>query len=234
MSWDHINWVRDLRGVKYGPKSVLYSLAARMGENDHCFPGREKLAEDAGMSVTAVRVHLAWLEEHGYISREHRQRENGSRTTTKYMLIMSQQAESALRTDGQQAESALGTGRIRPGVRAESAHPEEFSLKSSLKSPSSSKNEKGQKKEEEPITSFALTHHLRAWAEANVPGLDVDEATTSFVAYHQTKDTQSSDWPKQWRGWMTKRSSLAAQKPLKKEPTPMPPVVDSWYSASPD
>lgn len=68
-------------------KLVLMGLASYANEDGYCFPGQETLAARTSQTSRSVRTHLAWLEEHGFIKRQHRDRLTG-RTSDEYLLTI--------------------------------------------------------------------------------------------------------------------------------------------------
>lgn len=76
-------WAKAQNIPKTGAKLVLMCLADHASEkNDYrCWAGRKQIAEDASMTTRTVSAHLNWLEENGYIRREQRHRDDGTRTT---------------------------------------------------------------------------------------------------------------------------------------------------------
>lgn len=85
MSVQAMTWAIDLE-IKPMPKLVLICLANYSDKDGHAFPGQKRLAEDSGLSVRAVRDNLEKLEFCGAISRQHRQRKSGARTSDFYQL----------------------------------------------------------------------------------------------------------------------------------------------------
>jgi len=76
-------------GLKPAAKIVLYWLADHHNsETGACFPSLKKLADECEMNKATVVRHLADLEARGLIARQHRHRENGSQTSTEYVLNM--------------------------------------------------------------------------------------------------------------------------------------------------
>ena len=74
-------------GLKPAAKIVLYWLADHHnGETGLCFPSLNTLAKECEMDVATVKRHLGGLEDLGLIERKQRHRENGSQTSTQYIL----------------------------------------------------------------------------------------------------------------------------------------------------
>lgn len=69
------------RGLTPKANAVLRILADRADAKGRSFPSQERLAEDADLSPRSVWAALKELEESGWITREKRQRRDGSRTS---------------------------------------------------------------------------------------------------------------------------------------------------------
>lgn len=95
MSIQAFVWAFAQNSLKSPQKFVLVTLANYADENNSCFPGQARIAEDTGMCIRSVKTCLKKLEEDGYISRESRQRQNGSRTSDRYRLHIIQGANHA-------------------------------------------------------------------------------------------------------------------------------------------
>lgn len=99
-------------GLKPATKIVLYWLADHHnGETGHCFPSISRLAKCCEMDKATVKRHLAILEDARLIERRHRQRENGSFTSTEYILNL---GENCAKGVGENC--AKGGGNLRLGV----------------------------------------------------------------------------------------------------------------------
>ena len=62
----------------------LKSMSASKGE---CWPGIKTIAADLGISRSTVKRALADLEQHSYIEKEPRHRDNGSFTSNLADLV---------------------------------------------------------------------------------------------------------------------------------------------------
>lgn len=71
-------------------KAILVALADFADEENSCFPGQKKLAFMVGITDRSVRNALAALETSGHITRVHRHREDGTRTSDRYTLAVGQ------------------------------------------------------------------------------------------------------------------------------------------------
>jgi biotin operon repressor len=76
-------WSTDLKGNE---KFLLIALANYADENWTCYPGQERLASDIGSTRGTVTKIIASLEEKGYIQRHERRRQDGYRTSNRYLL----------------------------------------------------------------------------------------------------------------------------------------------------
>ena len=75
------------QGLKAASKIVLYWLADHYNQSSgECFPSLKTLAEECEMGRSTLIRHLNELEEAGLIKRSARVRENGSQTSTAYVL----------------------------------------------------------------------------------------------------------------------------------------------------
>ncbi len=88
MSWQATVWALEAKEVTPTQKLVLICLANYADGKGVAFPGQKRLAEDCGVSDRAVRSNLAKLEELGYLTRRHRYRSDGPRTSDEYQLHM--------------------------------------------------------------------------------------------------------------------------------------------------
>ena len=86
MSHKATAWAWTVRGLKPATKIVLLHLADRHNPDLGCFPSIKRLAADCEMSVRSVQNHLQALEDAGHVSRKHRFRDDGSATSSEYIL----------------------------------------------------------------------------------------------------------------------------------------------------
>jgi hypothetical protein len=59
---------------------------------------------------------------------------------------------------------------------------------------------------------FPLTEAMRAWAQAHMPGVNVERETEQFLDYHRAKGSVFKDWIAAWRTWMRKAVSFQEQR----------------------
>lgn len=84
--YKYINWAFDQPIVGAGRKFILVALADAANADGYSYPGQDSLAELTGQAKRSVRAHLEWLEEHGYVRRKERRRNDGTRTSDAYYL----------------------------------------------------------------------------------------------------------------------------------------------------
>lgn len=81
-------WELKLPGTR---KLVLLALADMADEFNSCYPGQERLAEMTSVAVITVRRALSELERDGLIVRARRARQDGTRTSDRYRLVVGAQ-----------------------------------------------------------------------------------------------------------------------------------------------
>ena len=85
--YDAITWAIRARGISAGAYRLLIALARRVGKRGFdVWPSHEKMSEDAELSVSSVRRHLAELEAARLILIVPRQRASGARSSNAYRL----------------------------------------------------------------------------------------------------------------------------------------------------
>ena len=77
------NFLLKSKKLSSGDKMAFAMLLSYAWQNDYCFPGQERLAEDLGLSDRSVRTLLKSLETNGFIVI----RQRGQGKTNIYELI---------------------------------------------------------------------------------------------------------------------------------------------------
>lgn len=67
-------------------RAVYMYLKDRCGRKESCWPGIGTIAADLHLSRSTVKRALKDLEQHGYLRRDPRYRDNGSRTSNLYTV----------------------------------------------------------------------------------------------------------------------------------------------------
>lgn len=109
-----VNWVLNLRGIKAGPKSVLFVLATHANETQGwtTFVGLKTVADEAGMTERSAEQHARWLEENGYIVRRRRHRKDGTLGT--YTTTVRYGHDPATKSSGSPAEESSAHKKEAP------------------------------------------------------------------------------------------------------------------------
>ena len=66
------NFILKSKKLSSGDKMVFAMLLSYAWQNDFCFPGQERLAEDLGLTDRSVRTNLKALEAEGLLSIQRR------------------------------------------------------------------------------------------------------------------------------------------------------------------
>ena len=78
------NFLLKSKNLSSGDKLAFAMLLSYAWQNDHCFPGQQRLAVDMGLHETNVRKHLKSLQENGLLTIARR----GQGKTNIYTLIL--------------------------------------------------------------------------------------------------------------------------------------------------
>lgn len=76
------NFLLKSKTLSAGDKMTFAMLLSYAWQNDHCFPGQERLAKDLGLTDRSVRSHLKSLEAKGLLTIQRR----GQGKTNIYVL----------------------------------------------------------------------------------------------------------------------------------------------------
>lgn len=106
-----------------GEKLTLMALADHADDDGECWPGQKYLAEKCGTTDRTIRRRLKTLQDKGYITREHRQREDGSRTSD--LIVLAMRTETSGRTE---ANRTTASGR-EPSVPVDAGKGSQTRLK---------------------------------------------------------------------------------------------------------
>jgi biotin operon repressor len=86
------NFLLKSKDLSSGDKLAFAMLLSYAWQNDYCFPGQQRLAQDMGLHETNVRKHLKSLEAHGLLTIQRR----GQGKTNIYTLILKPPKQRAL------------------------------------------------------------------------------------------------------------------------------------------
>lgn len=111
MSVEAMTWAFE-QDVSGGDKVLLLALADHVGPDGTCYPGQKKLAAKCSVSDRAIRDSIKRLEARDLLYRERRNREDGSRTSDRYVLALPEETPAP-------TGSSAGDNR-KPASRQES------------------------------------------------------------------------------------------------------------------
>ncbi|VEB42956.1 Uncharacterised protein [Chromobacterium violaceum] len=94
--------------IPTGQKMILIALADRANDEGECWPGQEELAKKGSMSPRSVVNHIDWLEDHGLLKVERRQKGN-QRQSNRYTVTLDSFNPEGGVTKLQSADSAHAT-----------------------------------------------------------------------------------------------------------------------------
>ncbi|MGW9637468.1 hypothetical protein [Nocardiopsis alba] len=57
-----------------------------------------------------------------------------------------------------------------------------------------------------------ITDQMRAWADQNTPGINLELETLKFLNHHGAKGSKFIDWVKAWRNWMINARQFAEER----------------------
>jgi DNA-binding transcriptional regulator YhcF (GntR family) len=81
-----IHWCKSL-SIKPQHKALVRSLIDYHGQDGRCYPSISRLADELNCSRHTIHRWLNILEQEGILSRVHRYRENGGKTSNSYRLF---------------------------------------------------------------------------------------------------------------------------------------------------
>lgn len=170
-------------------KLLLLCFADHADEEGWCFPGQEKLAKKASMSVATVRRLTAKLEERELLFSELRYSSTtGFRTSSGYRLPLNLSGRPTAQSEGAYRSTVSGreNHQIEPSV-----------------------NTKKRASMKQPMTTDWLPSEADvAWAKAlgnSVPHLQ--QQTERFVNHYLSTGDERATWGPAWRNWISRPAS---------------------------
>lgn len=206
MGYAALHWAWELP-LRSTDKFVMVALADLADEKHSCFPGQKALAAMTGASEVTVRRAIARMEEQGLLTREERRNESGYKSSDRYFLQVGATVDSHRSKRSVGADLTGHPGQVSPVNQDDltgqsDRYIEEYPPETHQRPTS------GARKRASRIPDpFVLTAEMRAWAAAEVPGLDVDAHTREFVDYWRSESGAKAtklDWLGTWRNWMRK------------------------------
>ncbi|MBS1674100.1 MAG: helix-turn-helix domain-containing protein [Actinobacteria bacterium] len=220
MGYKALHWAWELP-LKSTDKFVLIALADLADEKHSCYPGQKALAAMTGASEVTVRRAIARMEEQGLLTREERRNEAGYKSSDRYFLQVGVSLEShrSIRPVGDDLTGQ--PGQISPVTQDDltgqsDRYIEEYPPETHQR-PTSGPRKRGTRIPD----PFLLTAEMKAWAAAEVPGLDVVAHTREFVDHWRGESGAKAtklDWVAAWRNWMRKAHRWNAPKQQRATP----------------
>ncbi len=217
------NWMIREKRVPRNAVLVYASLASRSGLGG-IHPSQATIAAESGLSERTVRSMLAELEKLGVIVRLRRttgNRGRGNRLPDGYTLHPNGSDELAAELAGsteQPEDDAMQPATKEHATGKELQATPLIEVEPVKVEPGEVAPRKRGSRIPEP---FMLTAEMRAWAAAEVPGLDVEAHTREFVDYWRAESGAKAaklDWLGTWRNWMRKAHRWNAPKTLRATP----------------
>ncbi len=205
MSVGAIDWAFKVEDVNAPCKLVLLALANFANLQNQSWASQSTIAKMTCLSTKTVRKALAMLEADGFISRQERRREDGSRSSDVITLNLSQTGLGGGEGGSPGGErSSGGVGNDVPGG-GEPRSPLEPSIEPLVRtitplSPPKGKN--GRRLSEDWIPSDADREKAKA---EGLTEPEIERAATEFRNYWCSRPGQGGvklDWSRTWHNWV--------------------------------
>ena len=204
MGFRDVEWAYGLEGLAMREKVVLAAVCHRTLDKTHqTFVSQQTIAAMLGSSLAYVSRSLGALEDLGLITRTRRNGAGGYRTSD--LITANVDSHAAVGLQGQEPS--------RPTAKkADSADlPDSQSSPTRLTAGAEENTQKNNQKNTQEGRAtripdpFHVTAAMREWAAAEVPGVDVDRSTRTFVDYWRAESGSKAakrDWVATWRNWL--------------------------------
>jgi hypothetical protein len=192
-------------------KLVLLGLANYCDQKGRCWPSQKEIACLTSLSERAVRDALGVLEAQGYIGRELRRRQDGSRSTDIITLLFLQPANVAACENERptQAASVAGGGARRAGGGAGGAGLTTFEPSNNTSPIANALGESPPAK----IDRLKGSRLAPDWQPEKLIGIEDARCTTALATAELAKfrdywiaqpgvKGRKLDWEATWRNWL--------------------------------
>lgn len=238
MSHDATAWARKQQVGNTPAKFLLMMLADYAGSDYSCWPGQEKLSTLTEMSERTIRRATELLVQQGLIRVFYRYRDNNTRRSCRYQLLIDGPATELPETVDWRSMRQLepdpvaeqppdtvtvSTGQAVQLYRSESPviPPVDPSPEPSLAIPGAARTQRATRLPE----GFMPDEKMRAWFVAeNLHQMLADPRAEheNFCDYWRAKagaDARKLDWPATWRRWMRTAASRTSYRPAAATPS---------------
>lgn len=179
-----MTWAFEQR-ISGNEKIVLLCLADFADDNGTCFPGQQRIAWKASISLRTLTRVMASLEEKGFITRERRRTDHGTRTSDLYHLNVALSAN------------------VSPDKTGKSYLPTVAVTKDPSEEPSEKLRAPRKKETPTPLPSdWAPNDSHRALATER--RLDVTHEANIFRLHAETNGRKAVRWNAAFTMWLTK------------------------------
>ena len=212
MSVQAITAAFAVQGVTPSEKLLLLALANYADADGECWPSQATLTHDTGLSERTIRTALASLEGAGLVSRERRNRPNGSRTSD--LITLTLPATIAVRPNKPTGKIRQAYRQMPPNLPATVAPPTTFEpseeplekiVEAAQAQPKAKPDPKGSRISDDWTPQFSEI------AFAKQQGMTLEEITLEadkFRDFWHAKPGaggRKSDWSATWRNWCRNR-----------------------------
>ena len=195
------------RGLKPAAKIVLYWLADHHnGETGACFPSLKTLETECEMNRSAIVRHLNALEEAGLIERIRRTRENGSQTSTAYVLRLTPVAERNTPCCKTQQPPVAKCDPLNLGNNNLGNEPSLFWAEAP-------KPTKPKRAVSLPDGWVASDRNIQDAIERGFSQEEIKHEADQFSNYHIAKGSTFKNWDAAWRTWLGNARKFAKARP---------------------
>lgn len=229
LSHDATAWARRQKVGNSPAKFILLVLADYAGTDYSCYPSVKKLADITELGESTVRNATKLLTEQGLIRVFYRYRDNQTRRSSRYQLLVDGTETAEPDSDdwaGQRQVPAEDSHRQEPaGTRQEPAdsHRQELALiphkdpslrDPSVVTPGAARTATGTRLPED----FMPDEKMRAWfaEEKLAAAIDGRIEHEKFVNYWvgcPGAKGRKLDWPRTWKNWMWSAAERAGRRP---------------------
>lgn len=215
MGFQDVEWAlrtelpRARRKSMFACKAVLVVLCHRADDDTHrTFVGQATIADSLECDRSTVLRSLDTLEGLGIITRQPRNRRNGSQTTDTITINVEWKSEKHA-AESNVAQSNVAESNVAENSEQGGGEQHPIEAKASIRSTT---GQAAQKRGTRIPDDFTITPSMVAWAREHTPLVDGKRATAMFINYWTSatgRNATKLDWELTWRNWMLKDQQTA-------------------------